>query len=448
MNITQENVADNHYKLLVDIDPQDYLTKVDEEIKSLSKKIAIDGFRPGKVPAGIARKMYGNSVLAEELNKLLSDSVNNFIKEKELKVIGQPLPFTAKSQSIDIKNPTVYTFGFEVGTFPDFELPAVEGKSFTRKILEVSDEKINEEIERLRSRQGKREYPESSIDGDVLIGDWKELDEQGIIKEEGISGASSFSLNLVKDDVSKNVLLNLKKEESTDLNIKTVFGNDDELIIHHILHTDHNKAENMNDRFRFNLKNIVRVEKAELNNEFFDKVYGEGKIADENQMKEKIREDLSTEYNNYSFSKLDREIQDYLLAETKMKLPVDFLFRLMNETREKDKPEMTDQQLAQSIEQIKWDLIFEQLAKNYDTQVTDDEMKNEAKKDVISYFGDASYFDQNPGSLDNIIDSVLKDPNSSSRLRAKVLNEKLFVVLKEKVLIEEKKVEEHEFFHH
>lgn len=449
MNITQEQISENHLKVMLNIEPADYIGKVDEEIKSLSKKISIDGFRPGKVPQGLTKKLYGDAVLADELNKMISDSLTNYIKEHELKIFGEPLPVPDKKNHIDVRRPESFSFGFELGLLPNFEMPSIEAKTFTKKKLKISDQMVQEELDRLQSRLGEREYPEMIGEEDILVGNFEELTEDGGVKEGGINSPSSFSIKIIRDENVRQQLMNLKKEEAAALNIRSAFGNDEELIIHHILRTDHHKAGHMNDLFLFSLKNIVRIIKPELNQDFFDKVYGAGVVTSEEQMRERIKEKLEKEYHAFTNTKLDRDIQEYFLSETKMELPLDFLRRLMNNNRDEGKPEFNDQQFQGAANHFKWDLIFSRLAKEHQITPSEEEMKAEAKKDIIKYFGgDASYFEQNPDSFDNIIASVLKDEKNAAEIHHRIVNEKLFALLRSKIKSEEQEVDEHEFFHH
>ena len=155
-------------------------------------------------------------------------------------------------------------------------MPSLESKTFEKKVLAVTDEMINEEVDRLRSRFGEREYPEVAGDEDILTGKFEELDENASIKENGINSRPHFLLKRLRIRIAKQQLMSLKKDEVTAINISSAFGNDEEMIIHHILHTDHHAAVHMNDRFRFSLKNIIHVKPAELNQELFNKIYGEG----------------------------------------------------------------------------------------------------------------------------------------------------------------------------
>ena len=400
------------------------------------------------MPPGIARKLYGNTVLVEELNKMISDSVANYIKDNNLNLFGQPLPLPVKDQHIDIQRPAPYSFEFEVGIMPAFGLPPLDTKVFEKKVLKISDEMMNEEVDRLRSRFGEREYPESIAEEDILIGKFEELNEEGVIKEEGITSSSSFSLRLIKDEVVKQQLMNLKKEESIDFPIKSAFGNDEELVIHSILRTDHHKAEHMSDRFRFTLNNIVRVKKAEINQELFDKIYGAGIVTSEEQMREKIKEELAREYGAVSDRRLDSDIENYLISETQINFPTEYLRRLMNESREDGNTDATDEEFIASVNQLKGELIFERLLKENEIIPEEEELREEARKEVINYFGGKAAFSQNPESLESIVDTLLKEKESLSRMISRVRNEKLFRLLRSKVQTELKEVDANEFFHH
>ncbi|MBX7107103.1 MAG: trigger factor [Chitinophagales bacterium] len=448
MNITQEQMNDNHLKLVVNVIPEDYATKLEGEIKSLSKKMNVNGFRPGKVPVGIAKKMYGNSVLAEQLDKLLNDSVLAYIREHDLKVLGQPIPYEVRQQQFDVNRLQAYDFGFELGLIPPFELPLIDGKTMDRHVLEISDEMITEEMERLRSIHGERSYPETVGLDDILYGEWKELDENGEIKDGGINATSSFNIKLVKDEVSRQLLTNLKKKESTDLSVKTAFDNNMELIIHNILKTDHHTAEHMHDRFRFSLINISHVEKAAADQDFFNKVYGEAVVHSEEEWKARVHSDLKQEYDKFANTRFERQIQDYLLAETSMNLPVDFLRKLINSNRQSDTEELNDAQIAQAMQQVKWDLIHDKLLRDNNISITPDEISARVKLDITNYYGGASAFENDPGALDRLANSLLNDEKYLARIQDQVMNDKIFEVLKSKITAVEKPVSEHEFFHH
>ena len=448
MNITQEIMNDNHLKLVVNVQPEDYTAKLTDEIKSLSKKISMKGFRPGKVPVGMTRKMYGNSVLAEHLDKLLNESVLAYIKEHDLKVLGQPIPFEVRHQQFDVNSLQAYDFGFELGLIPPFELPALDTKTLEKKVLLISDDMLQEEIERIRSIHGERSLPEKVGEDDILYGEWKELGADGELKEGGISSTSSFAMKLVKDDVSRQLFFNLNKKDSTDIAVKPAFGNDMELIIHNILKTDHHVADEMGEKFRFTLLNIHHVEKAGLDQAFFDKAFGEGAVHNEEEMKERIKTDLSREYVKYAETRFDRELQDMLINETEMSLPVEFLRKLIHSNKQEEDAVLDEQQLVQALQQVKWDLIHDKLVRDNNVAITREELTGRARKDIANYYGGEEFFQNNTGELDRLAESLLNDEKYANRLRDQVLNDKVFELLKSKISAIEKPVDQHEFFHH
>lgn len=449
MEITHEVVAENHLKVVLKLEPQDYSAKVDEEIKSLRKKIAIDGFRPGKVPYGLAKKMYGDTVLADELNKMISESLSSYIKENDLKIFGEPLPVTVNQNKISVHRPEPYSFGFEIGLMPGFEMPSLETKTFEKKIIRITDKMIDEETDRIRIRFGEREQPEFIGEEDILVGTFQELSGENTLKEDGVTSTTSFALKNVKDEGSREKFAGLKKEGATELSIHTAFGSDEELIIHHLLKIDHQRAENMNDGFRFTLRNIIRIKKAELNQEIFDKAFGMGNVSSEEEMKLAIRDQMRNEFENYSNAKLDRDILGYLNTETKLELPSVFLRRLINLNQMDERAEMNDDEFMDAIRQIKQDLIFRQLVKDNNIIPEEEEVKSEARKDVLNYLGkNAVTFQDNPEALDEIAASLLKTEKNATEIKTRVLNLKLLTLLRTKVKFEIKEVDENEFFHH
>ncbi len=445
MNIIPEQINDNHLKLVVNVEPDDYLNDVDEEIKSLSRKITMNGFRPGKVPVGLTKKFYGNSVLADHLDKLINSTLSNYIKEKDLQVLGQPLPYEVKHQQINVLRPEPYDFGFELGLIPVFELPDLEHITFEKKLLHVTDKMIEEEIDRLCAKYGERSNPDVIGDGDIVYGEWKELNDNGELKENGISSTSSFSIKLVKDDGSAQLLKKLSKNESVEINVRTAFSNDMELIIHSILKTDHNTAGQMNERFRFTLLNITHIDKAALHQQLFDLAFGKAEINSEDELRSRVKSDLENEYLKYTSSKLDRAIQEYLLNHTNMSLPVEFLRKLINSNKE-GAEDITEQQMNQHMNQVKWDLIHDRIVRENELSVAREELIDYIKLDILNYYKNEMSEDEE--ALSRLVNSLLNDEKYVRRISDQVLNDKVFELLKSKISIEEKAVDLHEFYHH
>ncbi len=431
---------------MITVEPDDYLNQVDEEIKSLSRKITMNGFRPGKVPVGVAKKFYGNSVLADHLDKLLKNILTNYIKENDLQVLGHPLSYEVKPQQINVLKSEPYDFGFELGLIPQFELPDLEHTTFEKKVLFVTEELIEEDIDRLRARYGERSNPEVIGDEDILLGEWAELNDDNELKEGGIASTASFSMKLIKDDHYAQLLRQLSKNESAIVNIKTAFNNDLELIFHNILKTDHHAAGEMNERFRFTLLNITHIQKASMNQDFFDIAFGEAEINSETEFRDRIKSDLERKYLQYTNIKLNREVQEYILQHTHMSLPGEFLRKLIIANKEEEPQDLTDRQLTQHLQQVKWELIQGKIVRENQLSVTREELMDFARLDIINYY--KNEVPEGDEALSKLATALLDDEKYILRITDHILNDKIFELLKTKISTEEKAVDIHEFYHH
>lgn len=446
MNIQEEELTANHRRIVIDVSPEDYLGSVDQEIKALSKRVQLDGFRTGKVPVGITRKFYGNAVLVEELNKIVNNAADQFIKEKEWKLLGSPLPYRVKDQTIDIAHPDHYVFGFEVGIVPDFRLADLKAQQFQKQAVIVTDKMIDDEVDRLQSIYGERSYPEQSADGDILNGEWKELNDDDTEKENGIASSSSFSLNVIKEDAVKTQLLNLKKDESVDLSIHSAFDNNEELIVHNILKIDHHAAHEMGDRFRFTLRNIIHIEKSEVNQGLFDKAFGKDAVGTEHDFRQKIKEELDREFDRVSVSRLKNDVQAYLLNNSEMELPSDFLVRYLEENREQKEKPMDENSVQNELTHTKWNLIAGRVQRDQQLEIKDEDLRLEAEKEIRAYFGVNPYFDDRPDDLKNLVASVLKDEKSVNRIYSRLLDERVWNWILNDIQTGTQEVSEEEFY--
>jgi trigger factor len=449
VNVTEEQITANHHRLLIDVKPEDYLPKVDEELKALSKRVQLDGFRKGKVPVGITRKFYGNAVLADELNKMVNDAANNFIKEKEWKLIGQLLPYKVKDQTIDIAQPDSYIFGFEAGIIPDFAMPDLKSKNFTKEKVIVTEKMIGDEIERLKSAYGERTYPDEAQETDVLSGELRELNENGEEKENGISGSSSFALDAIRDAAIKSQLLNLKKDESVSFSIHSAFENE-EMIVHNILKIDHETAHGMSDSFRFTLKSIIHIEKANADQQLFDKVFGKGAIETEHDFRQKIKEELETQFDRVAVSRLKNEVQSFVLSNAAIDLPSGFLVKYFEENRKEGEQPLDEDGVQHEMVHIKWNLVAGKVQQEQHLEIKDEELRDEAEKDIRAYFRSDVYFQDRPEELKNLVGTVLKDEKSASRLYSRLLDEKVWSWMLNEINTDSKEVSEEEFYkeHH
>jgi trigger factor len=449
VNITTENFSTHHVKLNVHLQPEDYLEKVNEEIKTLSRKVNMPGFRPGKVPATVVKQMYGNSVLAEELNKIISESVDNYIKDHQWRVLGQPLPLETEQQNIDIKSPVEYSFGFDIGLIPEFDLAGLDGSHvFDKKKIKVDEKMIDDEIEKIQLRYGTNSEAESIGNEDVIQAEWDEMDGDAV-KENGIHATSSVGIKSIKNEDILAKVKALKKDESITFDINEAFENDHELIIHHILKIDHEAAEKMGNNFRMTIHGITHIEKTELNQELFDKLFGEKKVNSLEELRERIKEELEKEFGKISDRRLESDVQKYLLENTSIPLPEEFLKRWITSRSEKElSREEMEKEFPNIVTNVKWDLITDKIAKDNKIDISEDDLKGAVKEEFKNNYFNGQVDESMNETLDRIADNVLKEDRNRRRYADYVLNEKVFKTLGNTVKINEQEATADEFYHH
>ncbi|MCS6991805.1 MAG: trigger factor [Chitinophagales bacterium] len=449
MRITHQPLGAHHLKLTVWIDPPDYLPKVENELRSLSKKISVPGFRPGKVPVAITRKLYGNSVLVETLNRLVSEQISAFLKHQQLDVFGEPLPLNNGEQAINIEAPIAYVFDFEIGLRPSMQLPDPGQATFVRKHIQITQAMVDREVERLRQRYGRRIRPDQAEPTDVLVGIFEELDDSSQPRPDGVRSSASFRLQDVKDPQLAQSLAALQVNESVTLYLPSAFGADREFLLHRLLQLDHEQEAVLERPFRFTLSDLIRIEKAELNQDFFDRVFGQGRVTSIEQMRELLRADLEKDFAETTQSRLQADVRDFLIEHTGMELPEAYIRRLLNERRQAEEPALSDEHFAVALRQVKWEFIMSELAHRHQLQVSEDELQLEARREVLQYLGiPADYFVSEPERLQRLIDSVLSRKETRQRLHTRCLNRKVIEWFLQQASVADQLVAEEEFFYH
>lgn len=450
MNITTENLSDLHLKVKINLDPTDYLPKVEESIRSLSRKISLPGFRPGKVPVGITKKMHGNELLAEELNKILGDSIDNYIKENNLNIFGQPIPSeTEEKQSISINEPSSYHFDFEMGLIPSFEIADLKKeKEFILYDIKLEEANVSAEIEKFRVRFGTTSEIETPGTDDILDATLSELDSEGNVKEGGVKKTTRLSIASVADKNIVDKILTMKKGEHIDFNINDTFGNNHELIVHNILGVDHHIADEMGTQFRMTINSIHHVEKADVNQELFDKVFGEEKIKSEEEMRAKISEEMKQQYARTTEQRLTYDLMESVIEKTKIDLPAEFLKKWIVASNQKPVTfEQVENEFDAITRQVKWDLITEKIVKDNHIEVTLEELRKFVTEEFAGHYFGGQITEEMQKSLQNITNMILDNEKNRKDYINKILEKKIFEVLKKSANIAGKEISLHDYTH-
>lgn len=444
MDITKELIDDLNAVVKLKVTPADYTDKVETALKNYQKKASMPGFRPGKVPASLVRKMYGKSVLAEELNRLLSDSLYNYIKENNLDVLGNPLP-KEQNDHVDIENEKEFEFAFDMALAPQFSLTLDNSISFNEFEVTPDEKILKDYINDITRRYGQIIPSDVTGEGDLMYGDFVELDDNGEVVPGGIFKASTMFLdNPVKEN--HKLLIGAKVDDKFDLDPIQVSDNVSDRA--QKLGITPEAAEALTNKFRFTVKSISKLVPAELNADLFDKVYGPGMVTTETEFREKISGELVKMFSRDSEEKLRNEIITTLLDKTNLSLPDSFLKRWLVAANEKPVTmEQVEAEYPIYARQLRWQLIENKLIRDNNIQVTAEEAETHVKEILRDNY---RKYGRNP---DEVSDAELSDTSKrilgkedeAKKIFENLYAQKLMTLYRSKFKFDTKKVSYEEF---
>jgi len=443
MNITKENIDELNAVIKIKLDKDDYQSQVDKVLTEQQKRARMNGFRPGKVPMGLIKKMYGKPVLVDEINKILSDSMYKYISENKIEVLGSPLPKTDEDSKIDWDNQTEFEFSYEMGLSPQFNVKLQENK-IIRYTIKTDDKLIDKYVDYIRKRYGKVDNTEVSEMDDLIYGDFAELDEKGNILEGGISKSSTFAINAVEDEEAKKKLIGLKKGDDLIIDPKKLTNNEVDLAA--MLEIDKEVARELKSTFQLTVSNITRMKPAELNQELYDKVYGPGNVKNEDSFRNKISEEASSMMLVESDKKYKSDIIDKLIEKTKISLPNDFLKRWL--VKSSEKPITLDQvndEYDNFARNTKWQLIKSAIIKENEIEVSKEETLNEAGQFIRNQYAQYGKTDMDEKEIEDIANKILENEEEGKKVYEKVFDDKVMNLLKSTFKIKEVDVSYDEF---
>jgi trigger factor len=378
MNITQEKVDALNAVVKINIDPEDYQPRVDKAIKENAKKAKLPGFRPGMVPASHIKRMYGKSILVDEINNMLSDTLNKYIDEQKLEVLGQPLPKIDNEKEYNWDFNDNFEFNYELGLAPEFNIDFSSKDKATQYVIKVDDETLASRTKNIRRSYGKMTNPDVSADDDVLYSDLVQLSPDGSVFEGGISNTASVRLDQIKNEKIKKSLIGLKKGDVLTFDIQKAFDNDAAKVAG-LLKIEEDEAADLKSNFQLTVKNVNRLEESDLNQEFFDKLFGEGTVTTEAEFTAKITEELETMMVQDSDRKLQDDIYKLSVAKVDFNLPDEFLKRWLKATNDK----LTEEELQGGYNDfatnLKWTLIENKIIKDNKIEIKYEEVFELAK---------------------------------------------------------------------
>ncbi|MCD8739401.1 trigger factor [Mucilaginibacter roseus] len=444
MNITQEKVDNLNSVLKINLAPEDYAPRVDKAIKDHAKKAKLPGFRPGMVPAGHIKKMYGKSILVDEINNLLSDTLNNYIDEQKLNILGQPLPKPDDNKEYNWDFADTFEFNYEIGLAPEFDLEFTSKDKVTQYVIKVDDETLASRTKNIRRSYGKMTNPDVSADDDVLYSQLEQLSPDGSVFEDGINETVSVRLDQVKDDAIKASLIGLKKDDTVEFDIQKAYDGDAAKIAG-LLKIDEETAADLKSNFRLTVKNVNRLEESDLNQEFFDKLFGEGTVTTEEEFKAKITEELEAMMQQDSERKLQDEIYNYATGKVDFPLPDEFLKRWLKVTNEKLSDQELEEGYAEFSKNLKWTLIANKIIVENNIEIKYEEVFEAAKQRLDAQFRMYSPQPLTDEQLGQYTVQYLQNKENANRTFEEVKALKVFEYIKSIITLDQKEIAYNEF---
>lgn len=444
MNVIREDISAQVAVLKIQVSPEDYKTKVDSALDKYRKQAKIPGFRPGKVPMGMIQKQYGKAVLAEELNKIVSDSLYKYVQDEKIEILGNPIPAAESDVKGDFNNPSDFEFTYEIGLTPKIDLPLSAKDKFDYYKVKVDDTLLNKQVDDLRRRYGKLVSAEEVSDNELVLAQFVELNDDETIKEGGILHSSTISMEFLEDAKTKKALAGKKVGDKVVVDPSKVSkGGKDTAAM---LGISEEQLANVSKKFQITINEIRKMEMAELNQELFDKLFGEGAVTSEKELKERISKDLEGMFSNDSDKILTNHVYQALMDKTKVDLPNDFLKRWIQLSNEKPiSMEEVEAHYADYEKGMKWQLIQGHIFKENNLKLEQTEVVEFTKGLLINQYAQYGLPAPAEKELNDAAMRILTNKDESARVYDMIAETKLTDFFKSTVKLNEKVVSYDEF---
>jgi len=435
LEIQLEKNSGTEALIKINLKEADYQPKFKEKLKSYSKQANIKGFRPGKVPMSIIETMYGKSIMVEEINKILVDSLKEYIKKNDLKIIGDPLPNNEKAKEIDWDEQKEFDFEYNIGMIDDFKYN-IDFK-ISKYQIKVEKKVLDEALENLKQQYGKMTNPELSAAGDSIFGTLAQVSSE--FSKDGLIYVDKVAKKLQKS------FIGVKKDDLVKVDIKKLFADQKDLVEMTALSDE--KVKELSGEFEFTVKNVNRVEPAEMNQEFFNKIFGEGKVKTKEDFIKEYTKIFEENYEKESEYLLAHQIQEKILKDTKIEIPEDFYKKWILASNEEIKAEDLEKDFEHYVRDLKWTLIKNRIFEENEVKIEYVDIVDYTKKMFQAQFGGMELNEEMSQNLEVMANNYLQQNNGEYYMNVhnQLRTEKIMDILKQKVDISVKKVTREEF---
>ncbi|QHI38220.1 Trigger factor [Kordia antarctica] len=428
MNITKNNIDDLNAVVTVEINKEDYSDKVEKILVDYKKTANIPGFRKGHVPMGLVKKQYGKTVLVDEVNKLLQENLNKYLVDEKLDILGNPLPRMQEEFDWEAEN---FSFEFELGLAPTFDID-LKKNAITQYAIVADDKMIDGQVENIRKQYGKLTSQDEVT---------KESEVTGVFtnEEKEIENNATFSLDKLEGKKNKDKFIGAKVGDTIELNTKKLFENDHDLM--NFLKVAHDDVHDLDIEVSFKINEANTRELAELNQELFDKLFGEGNVSNLEEVKAKIKEDAEKQFVQQSDQRLLNDVTEELIENTKFDLPANFLKKWIQSAGEQELTvDQAEEEYAKSEKGLRYQLIQDRLIKDNEVQVQFEDLKAFAMQMIRAQMAQFGQLNPSDKELEDIAARILSNQDEVRRLTDQLLSQKLLDLFKEKANLKKKEV--------
>lgn len=444
MNIVRKDVDAINTTIGIQVSKSDYAEKVEKQLKEYRKKANIPGFRPGMVPLGLIKKMYGKAILAEEINKIISDSSMNYIKKNDLNILGEPLPNETDQKPINFDTDEEFEFLFDLALAPEFEIDLSKKDKIKYYDIIVNDEMVDNQIKSYASRFGKYETVDTVEEKDMLKGELIELNTNKTPKTDGIRVEDAVMAADRMTKAQKELFVNAKKGDTIIFNPQKAFNN--EVEISSLMKISKEEAKELKSNFSFTIQNITRYVESAIDQSLFDKVLGEGKVTTKAEFRAKVAEGIKESYVSDSEYKFALDAKEVILKKMKdVEFPEAFLKRWVLSTNDNLTPETLDKEFPIMLDDLKWYLVKNKLSKQYECKVEKDDINAYAKKIAKMQFAQYGMNNVPDDILENYAQESLKKEDAVKNMIERIIEEKVLDKVKESIKLETKEISYQDF---
>ena len=439
MDVKIENIDALNAVMTVKISNEDYEGPYNTSLKKYRNQVQLPGFRKGHIPTAVIKKKYGPSILAEEIDKLLSESINNHINDNKINILGNPLPKNDENLQIDWKNPGDFEFEYELGIAPDFELNLPGRDKYAYHKVKVDDKLINKQIEDFARRYGKLSLVDEAGEKDMIMASFKELDTNDQVVEEGFSHSSTVSVEFVEDKKTKKKLIGLKASDELLIDPRLLSKSEADMAA--MLGIDKERAEAYNRNVNLKVTEVKRLEPANVDQGLFDKILGEGEVKTEEEFRTRISADLENMFKGDSDRIFKKTVSDTMIKKLKLNLPDDFLKRWILATNKEATEDQLNKEYEQYAKGLKWQLIENKIIRDNDIKVESDEVLARTKELLGSQYSQYGMMIPPDEELTKAAQNVLSNQEETRKIFDMMYDQKVTSFLKETLKISDKAVD-------